>query len=395
MAKKQKKPQQSSAGAVRETRSQSVKHIRIPLWPKPLAFVENDPSATKIKTMQELLAVSLPPTRPAYETGRLEGTKQMNQEERMLYNETTKMTKVVFLKDLVTQAHTALYEKLQLLDIKDTTEDLLYLLARIHPSVMAAGHSKIIHCEGETEMRAYNTLFRPALLAICEALKRAQTSEEHWPDLGSAPSSKVIPDGRLCLRDQAGKEKCILTIEYKTPFAMLCKDDDTAREAKLSLLWELQYIPTNVKIDYGQAMRFLWPTPDESTAALIGDEKEADPQTRILIQVWTQMVVEECHLAVLSSEDITIFFARGKGENQDTLYLSPPYTKDRCPLYAVYCWFAVAYGLADLKLPDPVVKWKEEELIAITASGITPSTLYSRLSPQPHKGKAVSHSKAS
>lgn len=87
------------------------------------------------------------------------------------------------------------------------------------------------------------------------------------------------------------------------------------------------------------------------------------------------MVNEGCYYGVLSSEDGTILFTRrdAKDKHNDTLYMSKTYPRDDCPILAVFCWMAAAYGLAKVHLPEPVCTWNEEDIQAqsITASGVT------------------------
>ncbi|KAH9947745.1 hypothetical protein B0H21DRAFT_821591 [Amylocystis lapponica] len=66
---------------------------------------------------------------------------------------------------------------------------------------------------------------------------------------------------------------------------------------------------TSSKDQLGHAMKFNWPdqTPDN------------DDQTRLLMQVWTQLVEIKTQSDVLSSSETSIFMAHGEGDDGNTL----------------------------------------------------------------------------
>ncbi|GBE89712.1 hypothetical protein BKA93DRAFT_833548 [Sparassis latifolia] len=331
-------------------------------WVKAITFGRPDISA--IKTLKDVLCV-MPPDLPGrYQRGKLEGTKDLTQTEITL-TVTDQLQKVVYLPRLVSQLLDRALETLQLalplVDANGYSEPV----ARIHPYFTAGNLPQVICSEKDIEAWSQATLFRPALAAL-RAIETKSLSHDFgkkFPYLSSAPSGNVIPDGMLvCKPSEEGLPPPMsITIENKTPTAY----KDT--------LGELQSIPKdpNVRIPEGTAIRFVWPGPLTSNP---------EARTRIIVQVWTQMVVENCDLGILSTSTSTIFFARGRGTNNDTLYMSPTYRSDDCPIFAVFCWFAVAAGVFSfdsLDLPDPKTDWWTKEALEDQyTSGITTSTLY-------------------
>ena len=84
----------------------------------------------------------------------------------------------------------------------------------------------------------------------------------------------------------------------------------------------------------------------------------------------------ECRLGMLCASEHTTFLFRGEEPNDsDTLYISPTYSAEDAPAYAVYCWFSVAFN-DDIKLEDiKVLKsddtwWSPEACAPWVKSGV-------------------------
>ncbi|EED78994.1 predicted protein [Postia placenta Mad-698-R] len=86
-----------------------------------------------------------------------------------------------------------------------------------------------------------------------------------------------------------------------------------------------------------------------------GKGDDADIQTRMIMQVWTQAVTAKVELASLTAYESTMFCVRTQ-KFPNTLYISPTAWVDQCPLLMWYCWLAVAdsvYDHKEFQLPDP------------------------------------------
>ena len=85
-------------------------------------------------------------------------------------------------------------------------------------------------------------------------------------------------------------------------------------------------------------------------------------------QVWNQLNIPNIQgngkpkYHILTSYDTTMFFVRGEGPEEDTLYYSPVYyvEKDHSPLFKVYLFIAHALGGLEgpgLTLPSVNTEW--------------------------------------
>lgn len=247
-------------------------------WPKGIPFTYQADYLKDIHNLKDLAIQSLPPSRQSYKQERLTGTKQLNDTERQLYDKTTALGKIVCMKEILQDIYLPLLQELQSIPISDEPQSWAEIVGNIHPTALSTGHSSIINCELDTQTRAHLTIFRPSLLLLHQVMKHRGMAKDQWPELGNASFGKVNPDGRLCLQ-KGGKSPCVLTIEYKTPFAMRSTIKPGGH-----ILKQLQEIPEE-GIAVGQAMCFRWPTPNKLTELLTGDESTADSQTRIIIQV--------------------------------------------------------------------------------------------------------------
>ncbi|KAL6301404.1 hypothetical protein BKA93DRAFT_919825, partial [Sparassis latifolia] len=247
-------------------------------------------------------------------------------------------------------------------------------ICQMHPYITSRNLPQKIYSEKDVEDWCNATLFRPALAALrCViANEIIHDFEDEFPYISSAPGREVIPDGML-VRERAfpiqepGSSfwniedgKVTLTIEVKTQPAWKKMHFD-----------KLQNLPPT--LERGAAMRFVWPTKED---------KNPDEQTRLLVQVWTHMVKSVHGIEILSTLHLTTFMVRGRNENNsDTLYISPSYDHESCPIYAVYCWFALAMGVIKfegLDLPTPITyHWPEGAQDEYQETcGILPETQY-------------------
>ncbi|KAJ3519491.1 hypothetical protein NM688_g9294 [Phlebia brevispora] len=98
-------------------------------------------------------------------------------------------------------------------------------------------------------------------------------------------------------------------------------------------------------------------TGDKTNVTLISNP---DTQTKILVQVWTQMVIKKVNYAMLSSFNSTIYFYK-EGQR---LYMSRTYNSADNILLATLSWMMLAFGLADPKdmhLPEVNNTWYKDD----------------------------------
>ncbi|KAL6301406.1 hypothetical protein BKA93DRAFT_797292 [Sparassis latifolia] len=346
-------------------------------WLLPLPFAPPDP--TTIQSLHDVLRVMLPENPQPYQDGALTGMKTMTQTERDVRSKSP-LRKVVYVEELVAQLCTEAEKQLCNLKIDIARLDPdVFALCKTHPYVTSSNMPSRIFSEKDTEDWCNDTLFRPALFALrCVMAKRLLADfDEPFPYLSSAPGGKTIPDGIIVKQDASCSQKLqfsntkdskvVLTIEVKTQPAW--------ENMKINELFKRPPPGT----EEGTAMRFVWPTEDD---------KIIDEQTRLFVQVWTHMVNSPGGLEIISTYQLTTFLVRGRDteKNDDTLYISPTYDRTSCPIYAVYCWLALAMDVIkfdSLKLPVPVTaRWpKSAHNEYHETCGILPETLYDRCGP--------------
>ncbi|GBE89104.1 predicted protein [Sparassis crispa] len=348
-------------------------------WVSPLPLVAPSSESVRIHSLHDLLRVTLPENPPPYRNSALKGMKTITKNE-LAISHVAQLKKVVYVEDLVTQLRDQAEKQLRNLKLDGNVLDPdVFCICQIHPYLTGKNLPRKIHSEKDTEDWCNAVLFRPALAALrCVIAKKIiHNFEGEFPYISSAPGREVIPDGILVEErtvpiQESGSSfwniqdgKVILTIEVKTQPAWEKMD-----------FHELQTRP--VYLERGTAMRFVWPTEDD---------KNPDEQTRLLVQAWTHMVKSVHGIEILSTLHLTTFLVRGRNEdNSDTLYISPSYDRESCPIYAVYCWFALARGIISfesLNLPAPITaQWpKSAHDEYHETCGILAATRYDRCGP--------------
>ncbi|KAI0948752.1 hypothetical protein AcV7_009409 [Taiwanofungus camphoratus] len=307
------------------------------------------PHPTDIQTLYDLMLVALPPTPSAFNKDKLQATKQISDSEMKL-GIADQLTKVVHLPRLVAQLFGEASRNLDKIRIHWGNPEEEHAIARIHPYLTSALLPRMIWSEKDIEDWCLSTLFRPALAAVSSVLKGHIDTDldSSFPYLSSSPNGPTIPDGILvCYGNDVTTLKVGITIENKTPSAWF---DQTTHQTMFA---DLQNYPGGVL--EGRGMKFNWPEASNNN----------DAQTRIIVQVWFQIVKYKCRLGILSTHESTIFLARGEGRDKDALFISSSYGRDDCPMLAVFCWFALAVGilkLEDLNLPEVDTDWWSAEV---------------------------------
>lgn len=89
------------------------------------------------------------------------------------------------------------------------------------------------------------------------------------------------------------------------------------------------------------------------------------------------MVYKKTQLSELTTSETTTYMARGTGGQRDTMFISPAYGRDDCPLLAAFCWHAMAthlFTIEDLNLPDEVdTEWWGRGITQFDGTGIAPA----------------------
>ncbi|KAH9941931.1 hypothetical protein B0H21DRAFT_681151, partial [Amylocystis lapponica] len=306
-----------------------------------LEFAPPDPA--KIKNLNDLLRASLPPVPPVYKPKALQSTKNVTAKDVDL-PEVKPLAKVVHLPRLVEQLRDKATPVLREMQIDWNNTEHLELVYAIHPHVTIRPLPPIICSEKDVESLASDMILRPALLAIRAVMYGMHHDFDNvTPYISSAAVGAVIPDALLVSGPSLDKPVYPLTMEVKTPPAMMVKNTDISVFEDVTERW----CDEKLDIPEGTAMKFNWPT----------NLANCNKQTRIL--VWSEMVDYNCDMGVLTSVDRTICLARGQGKDDDTLYLSSVIYWDDCPIRDMYCWFAHALGISktDLKLPPANSTW--------------------------------------
>ncbi|KAH9941918.1 hypothetical protein B0H21DRAFT_679845, partial [Amylocystis lapponica] len=295
------------------------------------------------KTLDDLLRVSLPPLPSVYKEKALQSTKNVTAKNVDL-PVVKQLAKVVHLPRLVEQLRDTATPVLRKTPIDWNNEKHAELAYAIHPHVTARPLAQVIRSEKDVEILAHSLILHPALLAIRATMYGIQHSSDiKIPYISSAAAGAVIPDALLVSGPSLDKPVYPLTMEVKTPPAMMVKKTEDSVFRQVTERW----CDERLDIPEGTAMRFNWPT----------DLANCNKQTRIL--VWSEMVDYNCDMGVLTSVDRTIFLARGHGEDDDTLYLSSVVRWRDFPIRDMYCWLAHALGISktDLKLPPANSTW--------------------------------------
>ncbi|KZT27972.1 hypothetical protein NEOLEDRAFT_1129867 [Neolentinus lepideus HHB14362 ss-1] len=210
----------------------------------------------------------------------------------------------------------------------------------VHPKQTHTYLTPVINSEHDSREWIQRVIVLPAVACI----RAVYGSASQGPYVASSPSAKhrAISDGLLYKNDS--EENCVLSLEYKTHNAL--------RANTLQAL----YVREPHLEDQGgngvRAIRFVW--PEEHSDRI-------EKSTKVLVQVWGEMVDHDVKHAVLSSLQLTIFFYR-TGKDDGTLYYSRMYNYlfDRA-LLVTYTWMVQALGHLRVQpdLPDVDPHWKE------------------------------------
>ncbi|KAJ3557043.1 hypothetical protein NM688_g1687 [Phlebia brevispora] len=323
----------------------------------PASFGAYDPDSCR--TLLDALHVQLPIS-PIYlfpQRQFLSGTKTPTQTE-VNVNIAEQLESIVYAEDMLTplldQARDLLSR--HKLDWRQKSRETHAFVNAIHPYHTVVGMPPVIHSEKDQEDWFLGMLLRPALLARLEYKGPATirwNGQHTTPDVcgpyvsSSAGKEGVIPDALI----MDGVE--ILGVaEVKTDRVLLL----TAQELLFFHALQRHHIVEEKDKDSGEpsmrplpgrAIRFVWPTPKKPIQ---------DQQSKILVQVWSQMVAKGCEYAILSSYTHTIFFYK----LEKTLYMSNVFSTGSDVRLAMFCWVSLMFGdldANDLDLPECETSW--------------------------------------
>ncbi|GBE82666.1 hypothetical protein SCP_0410510 [Sparassis crispa] len=237
----------------------------------------------------------------------------------------------------------------------------------VHPALTSRSLPPEIRSEHDTEDWLFSVLIRPAIEVI-KAIQLGRFDYDHtnhrYPNVmsGESKDARSIPDGIFIGADWTIRA----TLEAKTHKVLAAPQPETT-----STFYDIC-----VKGAPRRIVHFHWPKQDDDCSRL-------STESLILIQVWQQMQDKNVDLAILSSVQSTFFLVK-EGVR---LYVSRGYRAQHRPLFAVFAFLAVAFGLIPRKvLQDslPAVEPWNRRFTARTAArpGIDERTMPSLFVPQ-------------
>ncbi|KAJ3559586.1 hypothetical protein NM688_g248 [Phlebia brevispora] len=182
------------------------------------------------------------------------------------------------------------------------------------------------------------------------------------PYIGSCPGDKrSIADAAL--HEKGPSLKAV--VEVKCPNVLGIIPSDAESEDGGYVLSRLLKIPTDTdgNLHPGLAIKFNWPT-DEPPFPKGTKPPNLDTETRILVQIWTQLLKNKCDMGMLSAYLLSIF----THHVDDVMYMSAAYRSTEEILFATVAWMAVAlelpgYERSELSLPEPDMKlWSHPQV---------------------------------
>ncbi|KAL0955632.1 hypothetical protein HGRIS_001865 [Hohenbuehelia grisea] len=239
-------------------------------------------------------------------------------------------------------------------------------LNRLTPESRLFHHPAQICSEHDTTDLVLGGLWRPSV-AIVQYCKYGSIEPQLFPNVSSIGGTAPVPDLML-FNTPTDRERYVraATGEIKTHSVL-----------NVSIQEELAAITESWKgMPLGRSLRFFWPIKGETNLPKL---------TKVIVQVWSQMVHHKVNYAMLSSYQCTYFFAR-RPEDQNTLFISRAYSEQEAAA-ATLAFTAVALGelvkKEDFKLPPVSTKhWPAEGMQRPPGSGIHPATL-----PQAYRGE--------
>lgn len=243
------------------------------LWPTMttlnVQYLPIDTPDSSIKTLFEVLCVSIPKLPAPYDDGALRQTKQVSKTEINL-NIETQLRKVVFVPGLVCQLFKQAEDKLRKFPVDWNDPSITIIMGHIHPAHTSIGQPDTIWSEADAVTWAGNILSRPAARVLHAVLDNhlGKHNGRKYPNVASCHhKDRVVPDMAVVRSgNNAENVKLSVTIEVKNESAYR-DEDEVGKFDNLQILASDDHL--------GQAMLFNWPEAIP----------ENDTQTRMLTQV--------------------------------------------------------------------------------------------------------------
>lgn len=218
---------------------------------------------------------------------------------------------------------------------------------RVYPEHTATLLPDVINSEQDAREWIHQVLVQPALGCL-RATHHGDISGIDLKELivASSPAEKhkVIADGLFYTNRVADKR--VLCLEYKTSNSLL-PDQFLFRQA------DLHYSERRQGIRGKQALRFFWPGRKASRLA---------HDTKILVQVWSEMMDNDVRHCILSSYQTTFFLYR-PADMSNTLFVSKNYQVEAGQrpgvMGLIYSWMLSSLGEIDIKLPPVDSDWMQ------------------------------------
>ncbi|EMD36816.1 hypothetical protein CERSUDRAFT_73861 [Gelatoporia subvermispora B] len=262
-------------------------------------------------------------------------TKALTAEEIKIGDSNEGMEHIIHVPELVDQLWDASSNLLRSVTFDwDNPRDHQFL-ATIHPYYTAKGTANKYASEKDVEDWCFATIFKPALLAAWEIRTRSH-EEMNSEYFSSSPYGKVQPDSMLVIEPKDREEYLLsMMIEYKTPAAWQNKFTNVIPGATGGMLDDILHLDKRTDVSYGPTIRFQWPT--------VLDSSKASSQTRVLSQMWTQLVFMTSNHGAIPTGQTCVFYARDPDTR--TLYLSRQYEGTTGLFRAAFSWVALSLGL--------------------------------------------------
>ncbi|KAJ3559579.1 hypothetical protein NM688_g250 [Phlebia brevispora] len=322
------------------------------------------------RTVADLLRIQLPPAPPPKDDDSqcLSKTKEMSLTEMSLRSE-ERMTTIVYAPKMLDELIAKVKKELAMLKI-DFDLDLDFIVAT-SPWHTSVGLPDVVHSEKDIEDWIGRVILAVSLHAVRALQNRGIPILQ--PPMGGPASTRgpyvsSCPGDKGSIADAAIHEKghtVKAVVEVKCPNVLkISAEMQSDEENTEHVLGRLLTVPTDEDGNAcpGLAIKFNWPS-DEPPLDKGTKPPHLDTETRILVQIYTQLLKNQCDMGMLSAYLLSIFTHRVG----DVMYLSRRYRSTGEILFATVAWMAVllevpGYERSKMDLPKPNKKlWNNRE----------------------------------
>ncbi|KII85397.1 hypothetical protein PLICRDRAFT_314672 [Plicaturopsis crispa FD-325 SS-3] len=248
------------------------------------------------------------------------------------YDLTERLDGIVYQQTLASQLLVEARELVDHLEIDDQIPEQAWWYSKVSPKKSHSGMPNKVHSEADSRKWFEHVFSFPALCGIrafcSDSLDEASNPFEIWPVIKSCHGKRSFPTPDLVLvQGWIGvlEEIDVATIELKTDNSL-----------PLNLFIDIQD-PRIETDELGSiVVPFDWP---------VDDGTPVPKQTRILVQVFSQMIKYKVQYAILSSYIATTFFYLERIAEKNILYISETYDSATLTPALVFSWMAGSLGL--------------------------------------------------